>query len=95
MANPRLTLPLLQAQMISGCERFYLVQPGDGCLAIATSAGVVLSDFYTWNPSVKTDCSGLLSGFFVCIGLTGAPATITSGMPFGPTPSPVQVRTPA
>ncbi len=78
--------------MVSGCERFYLVEANDGCYDIATDAGIALDDFYTWNPAVKNDCSLLLSGFYVCIGLTGPPATITSGKPFGPTPTPVQVR---
>jgi hypothetical protein len=79
--------------MVSGCERFYVVQPGDGCFTIATDASIALNDFYTWNPAVKNDCSALMSGFFVCIGLSGPPATITSGTPFGPTPTPVQVST--
>jgi len=39
------------------------------------------SDFYAWNPAVKADCSGLMSGMYVCIGLKGAATTITTGTP--------------
>ncbi|KAK3933515.1 hypothetical protein QBC46DRAFT_326379 [Diplogelasinospora grovesii] len=88
--SPPISTPTpVQAGMVAGCSRFYLVESGDGCFAIASDAGIALNDFYTWNPAVN-QCSTLLSGFFVCIGLTGAPATITSGTPFGPTPTPVQ-----
>lgn len=31
-----------QGGMVAGCRRFYFVQPGDGCWAIANSAGIAL-----------------------------------------------------
>jgi hypothetical protein len=76
--------------MSAGCERFYLVEAGNDCFDIAQDAGIALTDFYTYNPAVNTDCSGLLSGFYVCVGLTGPPSTVTSGPPIPPTPAPTQ-----
>ncbi|OGE50354.1 hypothetical protein PENARI_c017G08337 [Penicillium arizonense] len=49
-----------------------------------------LMTFYTWNPAVKSYCSGLHSGVFVCIGKTGYATTITSGDPTPATPTPTQ-----
>lgn len=60
----------IQSSFPASCNRFYLVQPGDGCWAIANSANIPLATFYDLNPAVGTDCSGLLSGFYVCLGLT-------------------------
>ncbi|KAK6815800.1 carbohydrate-binding module family 50 protein [Apiospora arundinis] len=58
----------IQNGMVAGCKKFVLVQPDDGCWAIANAAGINLDDFYAWNPAVKTDCSGLWPNYYVCIG---------------------------
>lgn len=52
---------------------------------------MVLDDFYTWNPAIKSDCSGLESGVFVCIGKSGYATTISTGKPVPVTPTPTQV----
>lgn len=57
--------------MVDGCTNFYLVQDGDGCWAFANEKGIALEDFYKWNPAVGTDCSGLLAGVHVCVGVGG------------------------
>ncbi|PYI09360.1 hypothetical protein BO78DRAFT_437930 [Aspergillus sclerotiicarbonarius CBS 121057] len=77
-----------QTGLISTCDAFYYVQPGDSCWAIANSySNFTLNEFYSWNPAVKTDCSGLQSDYYVCIGVAGSttaassttlPATTTS-----------------
>jgi hypothetical protein len=67
--------------MVSGCERFYYVESGDGCFNLAAEAGILLSDFYSWNPAVKTDCTGLQADVYVCMGISGPKTTITSGIP--------------
>ncbi|OIW22890.1 hypothetical protein CONLIGDRAFT_719454 [Coniochaeta ligniaria NRRL 30616] len=71
----------VQSGMVAGCHRFYFVESGDGCWAIANSAQIDLNDFYTWNPAVRTDCSALQAGYYVCIGISGPVTTITSGPP--------------
>ncbi|OBT63306.1 hypothetical protein VE03_07916 [Pseudogymnoascus sp. 23342-1-I1] len=70
-----------QAGMVSGCERFYWVESGDGCYNIAAAAGISLDSFYTYNPAVNTDCSGLQASVYVCISLSGPATTITTGTP--------------
>ena len=74
--------------MVANCNRFYKVESGDGCWAIANAANIDVNKFYSMNPAVGTDCSLLLAGFYVCLGLVsdGGPATtITSGTPVAPT----------
>ncbi|KAK3935764.1 hypothetical protein QBC46DRAFT_42828 [Diplogelasinospora grovesii] len=70
-----------QTGMATNCRRFYDVHAGDGCLNLASEAGVALTDFYAWNPAVKTDCSGLQASVFVCIGTQGPVTTIITGTP--------------
>jgi len=81
--------------MVTGCERFYKVESGDGCYNIAQEAGIALADFYTWNPAVNTDCSGLQANVYICVGLGGPFTTITTGTPVPGTslvtPTPYQV----
>ncbi|PYH98159.1 hypothetical protein BO71DRAFT_282154, partial [Aspergillus ellipticus CBS 707.79] len=70
-----------QSGMVSGCERFYLVEEGNDCYDIALEANIAESDFYAWNPAVGTDCSGLEAGEYVCLGTTGPAVTMTTGTP--------------
>ncbi|KAJ5153375.1 uncharacterized protein N7482_009853 [Penicillium canariense] len=70
-----------QTGMVTGCLRFFDVQSGEGCSDIASEAGIALSDFYSWNPAVSTNCAGLQASVFVCVGTTGPITTITSGTP--------------
>lgn len=55
--------------MVSDCDKFYKVEKGDGCYAIATSHGITPDQFVEYNPAVKKDCSGLWPDYFVCIGV--------------------------
>ena len=59
-----MTPTLMQSGMVSDCDKFYYVEPDDGCYNIA------LSDFYAWNPAVKDDCSGLEAEYYVCVGIS-------------------------
>ncbi|KAL4940605.1 hypothetical protein BDV06DRAFT_223901 [Aspergillus oleicola] len=67
-----------QDEMISTCTTFYKVQSDDGCWAIANDHGIALDDFYAWNLAVKSDCSGLLPTYYVCVGVDQPPASPTS-----------------
>ncbi|KAI4591934.1 hypothetical protein KJ359_012065 [Pestalotiopsis sp. 9143b] len=72
------------AGMVDGCVRFYFRGSGDDalyCYDIAADAGIILSDFYTWNPQVGDDCSGLWADTWYCIGVSGPATTISSGVP--------------
>lgn len=77
--------------MVSDCIRFYKVESSNDCYDIALEAGVALSDFYSWNPAVNSNCSGLQSGEYVCIGISGYATTISTGTPVPVTPTPTQV----
>jgi LysM repeat protein len=37
-----------------------------------------LSNFYTWNPAVKTDCSGLQANEYVCVGVESTRTGVTT-----------------
>ncbi|RAK97321.1 uncharacterized protein BO80DRAFT_482371 [Aspergillus ibericus CBS 121593] len=71
-----------QTGLISTCDAFYYVQPGDSCWAIANSYGnFTLDQFYSWNPAVKTDCSRLQPDYYVCIGVAGSTAASSTTLP--------------
>jgi LysM repeat protein len=55
--------------MTTSCDAFYDVQAGDGCWQISQDFTINLNDFYSWNPAVGTSCSGLDSGYYVCVGI--------------------------
>lgn len=78
--------------MTTNCNKFHKVVSGDTCGAIASAAGISVSDFYSWNPSVKTDCSLLFLDYYVCTGIIGGsspPTTTTPGNGIS-TPTPTQ-----
>lgn len=52
---------------IGDCTYFYNSQSGDTCASIASDWGISLQDFVTYNPSVKSDCSGLIIGDAYCV----------------------------
>ncbi|KAF4505514.1 hypothetical protein G6O67_007456 [Ophiocordyceps sinensis] len=47
------------------------VSSGESCWSIAQKNGIDLNDFFTWNPIVGRDCSGLWAGYHFCIGVSG------------------------
>ena len=82
-----------QTGMVSNCNKFYLVQSGDGCQKIADMYGISLGNFDAWNPAVGSTCSILQASVYVCVGLIGStgPATTTTTKGNGvATPAPTQ-----
>jgi len=93
--------PLLtQGGLTADYQRFYLVKSGDFFQAIVDQYGTFgLSDLYSWNPAVGSNCGGLQAGYYVCVGVSGTPVarpttttaaqTITSATfdPSRPTPT--------
>jgi hypothetical protein len=65
-----------QAGMTLYCVRFYLVVKFDTCYEIAKAANISLTEFYEWNPDVRSDCASLLLGYWVCVRY--CPTCITS-----------------
>ena len=65
-----------QSGIIKTCKNFYKAKTGDTCDKIVSSYGTFTSaDFIKWNPAVKSDCSGLLAGYYYCVGIPGTPTT--------------------
>lgn len=51
------------------CTAWHYVVSEDTCYDIAQTAGISLSDFYSWNTAVGDDCSGLWLDYYVCVGV--------------------------
>ncbi len=68
-----------QPGMVSNCNKFHKVEVGQVCQQIADLYGIGLGNFDTWNPKVKSDCSGLWANTNVCVGVVGytAPTNTT------------------
>ncbi|KAF7184584.1 hypothetical protein CNMCM7691_005768 [Aspergillus felis] len=85
----------IQSGMTTSCNKFYLVQPNDSCYGIAATSNIALPDFYSWNPALNGDCSGLYPDYYVCVGLVSSMTTTTTTTTTGTggavaTPTPTQ-----
>jgi LysM repeat protein len=67
-----------QPGMVDNCNKFYMVNDGEGCADIASKNGISLSQFLTWNPQAGSTCTGLWSKTYACVGVIGVTPTITS-----------------
>ncbi|KAF3402057.1 LysM domain-containing protein [Penicillium rolfsii] len=67
-----------QSGMADDCDQFHLVMSGDSCASIASSAGISLANFYSWNPTVGNSCSNLWLGYYVCVDIVGYISTATT-----------------
>ncbi|RMJ21666.1 LysM domain-containing protein [Aspergillus sp. HF37] len=76
-----------QDGIVSNCNQFYMVKTSDGCYAIATSHGLTLEQFYSYNPAVGSDCSTLYPDYYVCVSVKTAASPTTTATP---TPTPTQ-----
>lgn len=78
-----------QSGLISTCTSFYKVVSGDGCWDIVNNkydGAFTLDEFYSWNPALNGDCSGLQAGYYVCVGVPGTatPCTVAHPTPTQP-----------
>ena len=77
---------------VKDCTYFYDSQPGDTCASITSDWGITLQQFLTYNPSVKSDCSGLKVGIAYCVEENYgngpvSPSTTSSTPPITSTPT--------
>ncbi|KAK8080354.1 hypothetical protein PG997_008172 [Apiospora hydei] len=86
-----------QSGMVSDCNKFHLVENGQTCSTIASLYSISFAQFVQWNPAAKSDCSGLWSSTYACVGVLGGggttppPTTTTAGNGNGiTTPTPTQ-----
>ncbi|CAK7231095.1 hypothetical protein SBRCBS47491_007814 [Sporothrix bragantina] len=64
------------------CISFYKVVKGDTCAKVVQKySGITIDDFYSWNPAVGTDCSGLWLDTYVCVGTTASATRKPSSTP--------------
>ncbi|AEO59463.1 carbohydrate-binding module family 50 protein [Thermothelomyces thermophilus ATCC 42464] len=75
--------------MVSNCNKFAYVNPGDTCDGLASLYHISTSDLVSWNAGIGgKDCRSLQANTFICIGVTGGTPTSTgNGIP---TPTPTQ-----
>ncbi|GJC89488.1 lysM domain-containing protein ARB_05157 [Colletotrichum liriopes] len=89
--TPNPTPQPIQDGMVDNCNRFHLVQAGDTCATIASSAGVTVAQLTTWNTGIGSSCTGMWAGYYLCTGVTGGSPTQPSPTTTpNPTPQPVQ-----
>ncbi|RGP71215.1 hypothetical protein FLONG3_7165 [Fusarium longipes] len=83
----------IQENFHKNCNKFHQVQKTTTCSSINNYYNLPLKDFYSWNPSVGTNCQSLLAGYWVCVSIIGwtppkpSPTTPSNGIT---TPSPIQ-----
>ncbi|KAK1841141.1 LysM domain-containing protein-like protein 1 [Colletotrichum chrysophilum] len=60
-----------QAGIVTNCNRWYQAVSGDFCQKIVDThnGAFTLGQFYSWNPAVGSDCSGLWLGYYYCVGV--------------------------
>lgn len=82
-----------QTGIAANCNKYYFVEIGDGCAAIASTYGITLADFYSWNPAVGTSCQSLQAGYYVCVGVSGSTTSTTTTKPTTTTKAPITTTT--
>lgn len=61
--------------MVGNCARFHWVAKGVTCGQITSFQKISMDDFVRWNPTVRSDCTGLQADVNVCVRLIGAMTT--------------------
>lgn len=59
----------IQNGMVTNCKTFHFVQDNQTCAVIAALYKISVSDFVKWNPAAGSDCKGLWSQTYACVGL--------------------------
>ena len=86
-----------QSGIVANCNKFERAdQPGDGCWAIASRAGVELADFYKWNTMLGAEgenCNTQIwPDYYYCVGVAAA---VTSQAPTTTASAPLPTKTQA
>ncbi|KAI8258752.1 LysM domain-containing protein [Colletotrichum sp. SAR11_239] len=70
-----------QPSLVENCNKFYFVNSGESCAAIASSNGITLANFLSWNPKAGSNCAGLWADAYACVGIIGSSTTPTPTNP--------------
>ncbi|KAK3331670.1 hypothetical protein B0T19DRAFT_438558 [Cercophora scortea] len=82
--NPSLgaTCSGYKTDAVSTCEKWAIANitaPATACTDFETNFGLLHARFVAWNPSVKTDCTGVVQGYDYCVSIPGyKPITTTT-----------------
>lgn len=81
-----------QPGMVSNCAKFHWIAAGVTCSQVISFQKITLADFVKWNPTIRSDCTGMKLGVNVCVGVIGGiPPTSTLSAKSGvSTPLPTQ-----
>ncbi|KAJ4269754.1 hypothetical protein NW762_001422 [Fusarium torreyae] len=88
----------IQGGMVDNCNKFHQVKDTTTCDGIAKYDKISMADFYKWNPKIKSSCTNLQLGAYVCVGVaessagstTTSKATSTTPTNGVTTPTPIQ-----
>lgn len=58
-----------QPGIVSNCNKYYKVVSGDSCYTIQQLQAITVANFQNWNTGIKTDCSNLFVGYYICTGV--------------------------
>ncbi|KAH0424198.1 LysM domain-containing protein [Colletotrichum camelliae] len=67
-----------QPGMVTNCNKFHWISPGDSCDQVISYQGISLADFVKWNPTVGNDCTGMWASVNVCVGVIGGTTPTTT-----------------
>ncbi|KAK2024009.1 hypothetical protein LX32DRAFT_626949 [Colletotrichum zoysiae] len=57
----------IQRGMTTSCLAFHFVAPDQTCDFITAMYGMTQAQFVSWNPAVKSDCTGMWANAYVCV----------------------------
>lgn len=74
-SKPTTTKPSAPAPTHTGqpanCNKWDVVEDGDGCWSMANDSGISLDQFYKWNPAITNDCgTNFWLGQAYCVGVS-------------------------
>ncbi|KAK6526559.1 hypothetical protein TWF694_005141 [Orbilia ellipsospora] len=71
----------IQSGQVANCVGWRFVQTGDTCANLVTrfaSIGLTQALLLSWNPALKSDCSGLTLGYYICVQIAAVTTTTTT-----------------
>ncbi|PHH68376.1 hypothetical protein CDD82_603 [Ophiocordyceps australis] len=60
----------IQSGVTPNCTKFHRATWRENCLLLATRENLALSDFYKWNPAVRTPCANFFEGYHYCVSVS-------------------------
>jgi hypothetical protein len=61
--------------MATNCAKFHWIAKGVTCSQVLSFQQISIEQFFQWNPTVLSDCSGMWAEVNVCVGVIGSSNT--------------------